>query len=644
MEIERITLKNYRQYRDVSLDLGKSARGLTILVGGTGAGKTNLLNAITWCLYGKELHLTRDSERLPLLNVCVLADLQDKTGEVKVELRIKDEEGKKILTRTQKFSENREWSPEFKVLVKKNGDWKVSRNPELERLKILPEVIEEYFFFDGERLDGYFKTSTADITRGAIFKISQLEIVETAIRHLQTMINTMFISVKDYEDTENLKGQLETLSDVARGLKDDISSLREKKTLIDIEYDENEKKYRDFSTVATKQARREAIDREISEVDTEARALEAEKFDLLLRSAPIIGSLEAVRDLLSVINDKEAKGEVPPQIHKILLQRMLDENRCICGTNLSRASEQRHRIEKLLDKYGVISELSSELPEVRANLQSSQEEIKDFEARMTELNKKIQSGLDKRRTLNEELKVIEEEIKGSDIGTIGLLESRRNDLKQESEELVIDITNKERDLYECNKRIDEFQSDITKELKKKEKHEDLTRKVGFCRASLGFLDSTKEEIIQEIRKQVERQTKDRFLDIIWKKETYTDLQIDDRFSVRVLDKYGHAAMGTLSAGERQALALAFMVALNSVSGFEAPIIIDTPLGRLAGETRVNLAKTLPKFLKGKQVIVLATDTEYTEAVRKELVPAVVDEYALAFDEAKSEVKVVPYAA
>ncbi len=67
MRIEKIKLKSYRQYRDVELSFKQtSGNDLHIIVGKNGMGKTNLLNAINWCLYKEEPHLSKDSEQLQL--------------------------------------------------------------------------------------------------------------------------------------------------------------------------------------------------------------------------------------------------------------------------------------------------------------------------------------------------------------------------------------------------------------------------------------------------------------------------------------------------------------------------------------------------------------------------------------------------
>ena len=58
MRITNIDITNYRQYKSLSFAFPSSNDSdIHIIVAQNGIGKTNLLNAITWCLYGKEPHL-----------------------------------------------------------------------------------------------------------------------------------------------------------------------------------------------------------------------------------------------------------------------------------------------------------------------------------------------------------------------------------------------------------------------------------------------------------------------------------------------------------------------------------------------------------------------------------------------------------
>lgn len=67
---------------------------------------------------------------------------------------------------------------------------------------------------------------------------------------------------------------------------------------------------------------------------------------------------------------------------------------------------------------------------------------------------------------------------------------------------------------------------------------------------------------------------------------------------------------TLSAGERQLLAVALLAGLARASGRMLPVVIDTPLGRLDSDHRLRFVQSyLPNA--SHQVIVLSTDTEIT---------------------------------
>ena len=66
-----------------------------------------------------------------------------------------------------------------------------------------------------------------------------------------------------------------------------------------------------------------------------------------------------------------------------------------------------------------------------------------------------------------------------------------------------------------------------------------------------------------------------------------------------------------STGSRNVLALTFMAALNSLSGFVLPQIIDTPIASLDKQMRSEVAKALPRYMEGKQMILLVMNSEYT---------------------------------
>jgi len=124
--------------------------------------------------------------------------------------------------------------------------------------------------------------------------------------------------------------------------------------------------------------------------------------------------------------------------------------------------------------------------------------------------------------------------------------------------------------------------------------------------------------------------------------TAQDVRIDDNYNFSVLDQQGQESLGSLSAGEREALALAFIGALNTVSGIDVPIVIDTPLGRIDNEPRRKIAQIIAPHFKDTQVILLVTSAEYTKPVKDALSKAIYKEYKIEFKEYEdgSESKVV----
>ena len=66
MKISRIHLENFRQHRNLEIELDNSRSSFTILKGRNGAGKTNLLKAITWVMTGK---LAKDESKFDLVSL-----------------------------------------------------------------------------------------------------------------------------------------------------------------------------------------------------------------------------------------------------------------------------------------------------------------------------------------------------------------------------------------------------------------------------------------------------------------------------------------------------------------------------------------------------------------------------------------------
>lgn len=664
MKINFIKLENYRQYKDEKIEFPLlENQNLMVIQGVNGAGKTNLLNAITWCLYGKEKHLEGKYEGFPLVNKITLNELEPgKKCNVGVLIQMKDEEGKKIIIgRSLKFQKLKDGEmitvrdplssssdgATFMMIQQIKKDMVDVKDPEHVLNRLIPESIEEYFFFDGEKLNDYFRATSGEKIHEAVFKISQLGLLENAIEHLEN-------KKKDFvgragklgSKAEEIREALNESEKLQKEYKKELNSLKERKGEAQKKEDEYSEKLRTSSILNVRELEKERIEieEELGKLEERIEELEKEKFDYLIKIAPSIFAYDPITKTKEMIGRGKEAGDIPPDYKKNFLEKLIREGECICGTDISKENECRKNIEKLLRECDDISNISGELTEGYANLRFIIDDLKDFRKKQISYGKRIKELEEDRKRKSERLKKISEKIRGIDFEQIKRWEYKLTEYKEIKNNLVEQIAERKYYIAQEEKKIDKLNRLFDEELRKEERHKKLRKVLAFCDKSLYALKKIKNEIMEDVRKEIEEKTKSQFLDLIWKKETYKDVRIDEKYHISVLDQYGMEGIGTLSAGERQALALSFIAALNSVSGFNVPIIIDTPLGRMSKEPKKNIASNLPNYFKGKQLTLLVTEEEYTLEVRDKLSKRVGKEYVINFRETKkgSEAKVVAY--
>ncbi len=103
-----------------------------------------------------------------------------------------------------------------------------------------------------------------------------------------------------------------------------------------------------------------------------------------------------------------------------------------------------------------------------------------------------------------------------------------------------------------------------------------------------------------------------------------EVEIDDDGKVELLAPDGRDLRQLdLSAGEKQIFTQALFSAVAAVSERDFPLVVDTPLGRLDDQHRVNVLKHLAA--RSGQVILISTDTEvvnqYLDAIRTKVAKA-----------------------
>lgn len=118
----------------------------------------------------------------------------------------------------------------------------------------------------------------------------------------------------------------------------------------------------------------------------------------------------------------------------------------------------------------------------------------------------------------------------------------------------------------------------------------------------------------EVRDKMTEETMNTFSELLWKKDTYSHIELDDNYQLELYHKDGYPSVGSCSAAERALLALSFTLALQKVSGYDSMLFIDTPVGRVDSENRENFAKVLEKVSENKQIIMTFSTSEYSSEI------------------------------
>ena len=619
MILKSLHLRNYRTYRGPEvIEFATGNNNITIVQGNNEVGKTTILNAITWCLYGVEYYKSEGNE--PIYSKSTSYDLKNGQEDyVEVILVMKDSKGKEVkFVRTLEFYKNdagecRSGSTEDMILI---DEIPVSfKNTFLN--KHLPKNIREYFLFDGEQLEKYFKEDNTHIKK-SVYQLSQLDLLKRIVDHLNHR-------ERDFND--ELKKLNPLLGRYLQKKKDAEEKLIENKDKLK-ETEKNIKKWENKVLELENQISQfgdnpndlilkkkglinslNSVERSISDAD-----IKYERF--LIKNFPKIMSYNSLLKVKEICHDLEERGFIPARYKKEFLEYLLEQHECICGADLSEGSDAYNKMKKLCDETDEATNISDTVNILLGGINNIldnfptdfDEDLKNQKVRKFELE-------EERESISKEISDIEAILSGSDEEEIRRLQesiTTYNNLINSNRVFLGKYQQKIEDLGE---KLIEYEERIEEEKRKSGQRTEIESSIDFCTRARKEVQRIYDELQIEMHQKLQDLTSQEFGDMHWK-EFYNGVTIDEDYNVTIHKENGDVVPNDLSKGGQLVLALSFMTALNSLSGFELPIIIDTPLGRLDEPIKENIGKFLPQYTRNKQVTLLVTSSEYSVGFKK----------------------------
>lgn len=648
-------MKNYRPYRQPpKINFAYGDKNLTIIEGDNDLGKTTLLSAVSWCLYGDDERYKEHSK--PMCNLDASKEL--KKGEklvVEVEVIMEDNEGNDIIfTRKQKYKKisngdmHKDGKDDFKALKKTPTNDIPLGDPKGYRETRLPDRLQEYFLFDGERLLEWFKGDTNTV-KTEIEKLSQSNLIQKTIERTQTQRKEL------NEDLNELNKRLSELNDekesLISGNKEDLAKLKENKECIEKLTEKNEELEEELEIEGEDPEKLldeiNGLEKDIEFNESHLTELKENHLRFLLDNFSRVLSY----DLLNTFRNRKMEENsididlTNDEMHIYSISSkdidyILNRKKCMCGHDLneddlaidllSKIREDVIKIENNSKITGTIKDLINDSNDIINNIPKSfEDKVSGYWTKVNKLDEHLDTKKELLEIKKESYKTLQDEVDS---------ENEIRDKIDNNSKLIEGLKQQNIILQENIKEFEPEMQRIERESKlSKNEHGDekeLSDKIDFCDKIIEHCEFLKEELGRKIHKSIENSVNEQFKKIYngdGTRNKYESVIIDEKFNISLRETDGQIVTSiNPSSGAQLAVALSFITSINASTKFKLPQIMDTSMGRWGNRLRRNFAEVMPHLLDNNQLIFLLLDSENSFEFHERISDNIGKEYELEF--------------
>lgn len=650
MHFTKIVLHNFGLYKGthvLNLSPQQGIKNITLIGGMNGRGKTTILDAIFIAFYGsRATQAIQDRKAVSyskLLTSRFNKMAEDNIAYVEVDCILEEKGNQKLkIKRSWKRKEKGKTVTDgLEIFVNNQQDLILAENWNYYVEEILPVSIARFFFFDNEKISEIAEEESFNQIKSSIKSIMGITTIDILLNDMKKMTKEK-LGMLNQTENKQLQAERDNISMDISELRIEIENIenKEKQLLVEIgkitgkiQLEEN----RFWLEGGYLGIKKEDFERKKEDLNLQKGKL-AEKIQSIVidAGAPLVlcedlvyktlknckENERALAQQLSVSIIKELQNKIYEKIHlridDIVLQKkmltIIEEEfkvyddfsiqddkfvlSVISSDLLSKLAdvhfeELKESCKELLKNY---HEVDDNLLQIKNHLNNS---INEYEAK--ELYENIQILNDDKAAKFAELKIFEKEK--------GALNSQLRDLEKRESNLIGEMA--------------------ANETKKSE----VGRVVRYATMSINVMEEFKIRLQKKKVADLELNITKCFQYLVGKKNMLNKIKIDgETLDIVLLDSHDEELLKSqLSAGEKQIFAVSVLWGLALSSGYQMPVVIDTPMARLDSAHRNNFVeKYLPNA--SNQVIVLSTDEEIYGKYLDIVKPHITACYTLLFDE------------
>ncbi|MDM5225005.1 AAA family ATPase [Cytobacillus sp. NJ13] len=638
---KNIEIEGFGPYKEKTIIAFPSHEGVTLVYGENMRGKTSLLNAIRYSLFGKVIG--RGSKEISLHKISNSENASEGKYGFKVTLTFSYNNEDYELVRECKLrneveipQSDMDYSEEN--FLRKNGTVLSPEDKENHLARIMPESVSRFFLFDGELLDEYEELLSDDSTMGqkireSIERILGVPILTNARGDVRELLQNAQkeeskAAQRDQKTRElgnllanNGEQKLHQENELKRLLNDYERLKGNKKSL--------EEEMRKTQRVEDLIMERDKLQEELPKLEEKRNEKEIKLKELMSRAwqSVIGGKIDKIRkDLSRKIENMEAqlmkkavKEEMIKNIRAALDQgncptclRSMDADALKKLENLSLEVQQEQDIDEReinrlrlmfanfsnfqsINSRDLIKEISENIDDIYIETVTKMDRISEIE---DSIGDKDTSNIKSQRFLYDqtikELTILEEGIKAQRTVIVKIEES----------------------LKKLQSQLDKISGmDISKERKRRELYNDL----------YSLFNDGVAMYREQLRSKVEVDASKLFIKMTTEPD-YTNLSINENYGLTIVHR-DNKTVPIRSAGAEQIVALSLIGALQKNTPLRGPVIMDSPFIRLDEQHKRNVLKSLE--IMAPQVMLLVFEGELKpEIARDELLGRLKAEYKL----------------
>ncbi|MFT4177405.1 MAG: AAA family ATPase [Luteolibacter sp.] len=634
MILERIVLENFRQFKGrqeiVFSDLRE--RNVTLVHAENGFGKTTLLNALLWALYGQE-GFTEDFEKPEsLMHEGLAAHSKDATHiSARVQVSFKHDGGRYILTRELTLAEQRSDPKRAKLSleVMRDGQTIPLDNPQRRIQTIVPDAISAFLFFNGERIDHLAMEKNSSQVTLAIHQMLGLRLLRTTIEDLQHQ-NVRGKFIKELRDNtsdekRSLLIKMEQAESKIKDLEDSKNQIRANLKAIDSEMTTIDNRLNANRAAHELQAKRIRLQDELSDLINRRDDVVRRLSKLVAEDGYTLFTVDLVKRGSEIMRDLRDRNMIPAPVIDTFLKDLLESGVCICDRHLPPGSSEYEAVQKQLsrapnqDFNNAVSAIDHSIGVLSGVAQQTRDQLGQLNGERLELNTEI-------RNREEDINEIHQALGGKDDEEVQSLEAKRKAHLLEKDAQNAKLGALDRDLGGCKEDLVR----LTEQIKQIEDQIEVAaraqRRVDAVEECSRVLQAILDAETAELRPILNDEIDGHFRKII-DREYWAELSPD--YKLRIRKRIPGSESGeevteidvALSTGQRQVTSLVFIASLlalarkrseiptilKGLSGNEYPLVTDSPFGSLS-IFRFGVAKWVPDL--APQVVLLVSPRQF----------------------------------